>query len=68
MPTITLTLPIDLEITYDVLPATDNLPEQIDITAIDLLDNDNLPVNLIRAFSEEMLMLIEDELAHFPYM
>lgn len=68
MPTIALTIPIEVEITYDVLPVEGTLPEQIDITAVDLMDNDGLPINLIRAFSIEQLMLLEDELAQFPYM
>lgn len=68
MPTVALTIPIEVEITYDVLPAEGTLPEQIDITAVDLMDNDSLPINLIRAFSIEQLMLLEDELAQFPYM
>jgi hypothetical protein len=60
-------LTLDVNVQYDILPAEDDLPQQIDITAIYLLLATQNPekfrrVNILGALSESEIINLEDEI------
>jgi hypothetical protein len=60
-------LTLDVNVQYDILPAEDDLPIQIDITAVYLLLATKNPekfrrINILNALSESALINLEDEI------
>jgi hypothetical protein len=60
-------LTVDVNVQYDILPAEDDLPIQIDITAVYLLLATKNPekfrrINILNALSESALINLEDEI------
>ena len=57
---------VDVEIGYDLLPAQENLPEQVDITYVNihtLGSNGKLrKVNVLGALDESAIINLEDEI------
>lgn len=57
---------LDVEIGYDLLPAQENLPDQVDITYVNVHTKDargrTRKVNILGALDESALINIEDEI------
>jgi len=58
-------LTLDVEVQYDMLPAEFGLPEQVDITAVNLMvvgkGGRRRKVNLVDSLEESEIMRLEDE-------
>lgn len=57
---------LDVEIGYDLLPAQENLPDQVDITYVNVTTTDSRgkprKVNVLGALDESALINLEDEI------
>ena len=58
-------LTLDVDVEYDMLPAEIGLPEQVDITAVNLMvvgkGGRRRKVNLVDSLDESEIMRLEDE-------
>lgn len=57
---------VDVEVGYDLLPAQENLPDQVDITYVNVHTKDAKgkirKVNILGALDESALINLEDEI------
>lgn len=58
---------VDVEVGYDLLPAQENLPDQVDITYVNVHTKDTKKgkirkVNILGALDESALINLEDEI------
>jgi len=65
MKTFQTSLTLDVEVEYDMLPAEIGLPEQVDITAVNLTvvgkGGRHRKINLVDSLDESEIMRLEDE-------
>lgn len=57
---------LDVEVSYDILPAQENLPEQIEVTQVIVHTTDQKgktrKINVLGALDESALINLEDEI------
>lgn len=62
---LSMQLLLDVEVEYDLLPAQENLPEQVDVKKVVVITtNDEKPrkVNVLGALDESALVNLEDDI------
>lgn len=62
---ISLQLLLDAEVEYDLLPAQENLPDQVDVKSVLITTTNNgktRKVNVLGALDESALINLEDEI------